>query len=302
MILPLRTPLLTDALNVALALPRLAVFGAKGLGQLFTAPSGRQTPPMAAAPERPARRDHWRQGLNLALAAAQIVTPAFSRLTGLGAPIEQLSDRTNTWVTPANGAFAIWGFIYPACLAYGVFQALPAQRERALLRRLGWWSASAFLANAVWPLVFELELYWPSVLVIAWTLVSLMGAVVTFARHRGPWSRAERALAFVPLSVFAAWITVATILNTALTLQAAGIQALLPGETWGVLLTLAAGAIGAFVTRAEGGRNLPYGVTVLWALGGIYRAKARSSAPIAAATLGSGLLVTAALARPAAPA
>jgi hypothetical protein len=53
-------------------------------------------------------------------------------------------------VEPAGYAFGIWGPIFALSLGYAVYQARPAQRRNPLLRRIGWWTAGAFLGTGMW--------------------------------------------------------------------------------------------------------------------------------------------------------
>jgi|GEM_PF-230642 len=228
-------------------------------------------------------QDRWRQALTLILAVTQVVAPGLAIVAKLGTPVGEVSNKFFSAVTPADYAFAIWGLIYPTCLAYGVFQALPAQRSNPLLRRIGWWAAAAFLANTVWIPAFQLEQFWLSVLIIGVTMTSLMGVLRGFIETRRKLSRAETGLALLPLSVFAGWITAATILNVTVALKATGWGAdLLSPSSWGVLVALVVGALGSVVSLKSRG-NWGYGLTLVWALLGIIVAQASSSVGVAAA-------------------
>jgi hypothetical protein len=47
-------------------------------------------------------------------------------------------------VEPALYAFTIWALIFVLSLAYAVYQALSANRDSRLLRRVGWFTAATF--------------------------------------------------------------------------------------------------------------------------------------------------------------
>ena len=49
----------------------------------------------------------------------------------------EISDRFEIYFVPAGYVFSIWGLIYLGLIAYGFFQALPAQKENPRLRRIG---------------------------------------------------------------------------------------------------------------------------------------------------------------------
>lgn len=229
-------------------------------------------------------QDRWRQALTLILSITQVAAPGLAIVGQVGTPVGEVSNRFFSAVTPANYAFIIWGLIYPACVAYGVFQALPVQRSNPLLRRIGWWAVTAFLANSVWIPAFQLEQFWLSVLIIGAMMASLVGVLREFIAYRRPLSRAETGLALVPLSIFAGWITAATILNITVALKASGWGAdLLSPSSWGTLVALVVGVLGSFVSLKSRG-NWGYGLTLVWALVGIIVAQASSSVAVAVAS------------------
>jgi hypothetical protein len=220
--------------------------------------------------QQPSRNPRWQQGLNLVLPFTQVLATYLAFTTGLGVDISTLADTANVPVTPADYTFAIWSFIYPACIVYGIYQALPRQHDNELLRRIRPFTASAFTANTLWAIVYQLGFFWLSVLIIVWMLVSLVLVLIQFVRFQGSFTRPEFWCAVLPLSVFAAWITVATIANTSFTLRASGYVSLLGlSETvWASLMLLIAGGVAAFVLVVSRG-NVGYGFTILWAFVGI---------------------------------
>ena len=71
----------------------------------------------------------------LLTAALQILTPLLPQI-GIGEPIGSRSLAVRTLITPAGWAFSIWGALYLGATVFAVFQALPAQRQDALLHHL----------------------------------------------------------------------------------------------------------------------------------------------------------------------
>ncbi|HEU4327115.1 MAG TPA: hypothetical protein VFS21_28505 [Roseiflexaceae bacterium] len=213
-------------------------------------------------------RDRLRQALNLILAIAQLVVVIIGALNGSNINIEDptLGDPP---IVPASYAFAIWGLIYPAAIAYAVYQFLPRQRENPLLRQIGWYTIPAYVAMTLWVVTAQQQLIWTTWVCMVAMLVSLIGAFVQLVRYSGRISRTERALVVVPISVHAGWITVATVANTATALYNSGVSnLLLPDPVWAALMAVAAGLIGAAMTWFSRG-NLGYGLTIVWALVGI---------------------------------
>ena len=95
------------------------------------------------------RWDAARQAANLAGALFQIGAPVLT-----SEAVGRISAENGTLVVPADYAFSIWGLIFLLCLAYAAYGALPANRESPLLRRVGWFSAGAFLLNGLWEVLF----------------------------------------------------------------------------------------------------------------------------------------------------
>jgi branched-subunit amino acid transport protein len=212
--------------------------------------------------------DTSRQLANIILAATQAAAPALF-LLGVGEDIGTRSDRAPTLITPPTWTFAIWSVLYPASFVYAVYQALPRNAVDPLLRRLGWATAGAFLANTLWAV--ETVLSGVSLLsagIIIAMLACLIYAVVTLADRDYTLSTGQKYLVAAPVSALAAWITAATIVNIASALVGSGVEA---GESAGVMgavvIAVGAAVATAVVARTQG--NPWYSLVFCWALAGI---------------------------------
>jgi hypothetical protein len=228
------------------------------------------------------------------------VVAILSNLGFWGPSIGEVSNRYPTYVVPAGYAFSIWSLIYALVAGYGFWQASASQRENPLLRRIGWFTASAALACSIWAPVFQRSLFKLSVGVMLWLLISLIVVVARIDRHSAPFSRAERWLVYGAFSVFLGWITAATVANVAQTLTAGGWDGWgLPPKTWAMMALIMAGVISASVTVATKG-NAPYALTVVWALVAVAvnqfsRAVATSSTRVGVVAVGMAVLLGIAL-------
>lgn len=211
-------------------------------------------------------RDRLRQAANMVLAVAQVAAIGISAVRGFGAERSVAEPP----VVPALYTFSVWFVIYAGALAYAVYQALPAQRSNVLLRRIGWWTAAAFLATTLWAVAQTLGGEWLTVPIMFAMFAALLGAQITFITQRAPRTQAERWLVVVPLSIFLGYVTVATIANTASILTQSNITNFLgiPPTAWAVAMLVVAGAVVSFVTSVSRG-NVAYALTVIWALVGI---------------------------------
>lgn len=218
----------------------------------------------------------------IALAIFQILTPMLP-LVGIGDAIGSRSDNVRTVITPAGWAFAIWGPLYTGSLVFALYQALPAQRSSALVARLRWPAAGAFLGNALWAAYVQVYgLSFVSVAIILFTLGCLLRIYQTFSIWPASLTRGERWCAVLPLSALASWLTVATIVNIAAALRFHGVDAGEAGPAIGAVVILVGGAI-ASIALVRGGGNPPFALVFLWALGAIFAAGGRMSELIAGA-------------------
>lgn len=242
--------------------------------------------------------DRLRQFCTLVFAVGQAGASGLTPLLGLPS-VGSVSDRYPTFVVPAGYAFSIWGLIFALCIAYAVWQMLPAQRENPLLRRVGWLMVLAFAGSTVWQFAFTAGQYALSVAIIVTTLVALALAVGRMAGGRTPLTGAERWLVWVTCGVYLGWITVATVANVAQALAASGVSQLgLGAEAWGMVMLVAAGLIAAAVTLAA--RNGGYPLTVIWALVAVFVARrgppvVTQSDTVAYTALGAAAVVAVAL-------
>lgn len=68
----------------------------------------------------------------------------------IGLTTAAVSDSFKVFFVPAGYVFAIWGLIDLLLIGYTIYQALPAQREDATLRRIGWWYVLSAVVNSAW--------------------------------------------------------------------------------------------------------------------------------------------------------
>jgi hypothetical protein len=78
--------------------------------------------------------DRARHGLNVLLAVGQVAASFLPELAGYGRPLgEGEPGVTANPAAPPGPAFAIWGLLFPAVLAYAVYQGAP---RRAAVRHV----------------------------------------------------------------------------------------------------------------------------------------------------------------------
>ena len=179
-------------------------------------------------------------------------------------------------VEPAGYAFTIWALIFAVSLAYAVYQALPANRESPLLRRIGWFTATAFFFTGMWSVFVPLRQLLFAQAMLLGVFACLFVAYARLARsERGVLRGADRWLVALPLGPFLGWITAANAVS--LTSEAVRSGLVAPGGAGEAALGTVLLLVGALLACAVilAGRTGPvqgyltYGATVLWALTGI---------------------------------
>lgn len=167
-------------------------------------------------------------------------------------------------ITPANYAFAIWGLIYLGLIAYGVYQLGPAQRRDRTLRRVNVLLIVACLSQMGWIFLFTTQAFAGSIVAMLGILLPLIGIDQVLGRSAKPAHRARRWYVRYPFSLYLGWIAVATVVNVASALYAAGWGGWGIGPVgWTVLMVLVSGAIAAIVTWQHA--DIPFVLVFVWA-------------------------------------
>ena len=180
----------------------------------------------------------------------------------------EISDRFAIYFVPAGYVFSIWGLIYIALIAYGIYQVLPARWDDARLRRIAPWYLLSCLGNVAWLTLWHYERITLSILPILLLLVSLIGVYVGLGVGRRPFTRRETWLARIPFSIYLGWASVATIANISTALYDLGWNGWgLSAVTWTVIMLIVGAllALIALITR----RDAVFSLVFVWAFAGI---------------------------------
>src|SRR5918997_5655502 len=215
-----------------------------------------------------AKRDLGRQ-------AATVVGSLFQVLAGAIVPIGAIAKETPSLVIPADYAFAIWGPNFLLCLAYAAYQALPANRQNPLLRRVGWFFAGAFFLNGLWEVFVPLRQPVLLQAILAGIFVCLAISYLRLVRcERGGLNRADRWFVALPLGLLFGWITAANVVSFNDTLVELGLLGVgVGGALVGAFLLLAGAVLASVVILVSGAGPLQgllaYAGAVVWALTGV---------------------------------
>ncbi|MEJ6483233.1 tryptophan-rich sensory protein [Nostoc punctiforme UO1] len=213
-------------------------------------------------------RDFWRQLVTLAAIFGAFVINVLSNFFPLnGLSIGEISNTLfkNVLIIPANYAFAIWGLIYLGLFAFGIYQALPNQRDEPDLRKTGYLLVIACVAQSIWVYLFLSRLFALSVIAMLLILLPLIGVYVQLEIGKSRVPRLKKWCIHFPISIYLGWISVATIVNVACALyfhgwNGWGISAI----TWTLIMVLIATAVSVLIVIQR--RDIAYTGVILWAL------------------------------------
>lgn len=243
-------------------------------------------------------RDIVRQTLTVVAVIATLVVNGLANALPLnGLSTGEISDRFDVFFVPAGYVFSIWGLIYVGLIAFAVYQALPAQRENPMLRRIGYLVVLSCAANVTWLFLWHYERFPLTLVVMLALLATLIALYLRLDVGRAQVSGAEKWLVHVPFSIYLGWVTVATIANatTLLAYLNWGGWGIGP-QAWTVIMLVAGLAITTAIALTR--RDVAYMLVIIWAFVGIAVKHAGTSlvAPAAWITAGAvALLVVATL-------
>ena len=153
------------------------------------------------------RQDVARQAANVvgALFQTGMTVAASTTIQGVAA------EGPRSLVEPALYAFTIWALIFALSLAYAAYQALPAKRESPLLRRMGPFTAAAFVCTGLWSVFVPLRQFGLAQLTLLAIFICLLIAYLRLSRyaHERELGVGERWLIALPLGPFLGWVTAA---------------------------------------------------------------------------------------------
>jgi len=214
-------------------------------------------------------RDMLRQGTNLVFSVVQFLV-TFLPALGIGIGIGDQPMGSVPPVEPIYWAFFIWFLIYSACIAYGVYQALPTKRESEVLRRIGFPTASAFIGITVYALVAQFGGGdWILMVIFVWIIGALLPAFFRLTAYQSTLTRIEQYTVRVPISLLTGWVSLAILVNLASALKTSGVIPSGTVETaFSVTLLFIACVVASFII-ARGRGNVWYALPVIWGLVGI---------------------------------
>jgi len=167
-------------------------------------------------------------------------------------------------ITPANYAFAIWGLIYLGLFSFAVYQALPQQKNNALLERISYLLVLSSAAQIVWVFAFLSRSFLLSLLAMFAILLSLIISYYRLQIGKKRISSRDKWFVQIPVSIYLAWISVATVVNVAIVLYNWSWNGWeIDPQIWSGIVLLLAGILVTIVALVR--RDLAFVFVYIWA-------------------------------------
>ncbi len=212
--------------------------------------------------------DRLRQVTTLAAIVGSIAVNTWSNIFPLnGASVGKLANTefAPVQIIPASYAFGIWGLIYLGLIAFGLYQFQPPQRHNPRLQRGGYLLVFASVAQCAWIYLFMARLFPLSVLAMLGILLPLINLYQRLGIGQQTVPRREQKFIHLPISIYLAWISVATVVNVAVMLYSGnwngwGIAPI----GWTLIMMTITAALATLITLKRG--DLAYTRVIIWAL------------------------------------
>ena len=207
----------------------------------------------------------WATLLSILAAFFTNVLANISPINGL--TIGEISNEIfkDVLITPKSYAFAIWGLIYLGLISLGVYQAFPKNRNNDYLQKIGYYLVISSLAQIVWVFLFLSRLFVLSTVAMVAILIPLVLVYLELNISLKYRAKQHKWLVNFPISVYFAWITVATILNVASALYWIEWNGFgLSDVVWTTIMIIVAAIVGIFIRVTR--QDKVYCGVFIWAL------------------------------------
>jgi hypothetical protein len=190
-----------------------------------------------------------------------------NRFPPAGKTIANLANSTygDVLFIPANYAFAIWGLIYCGLIGFSFYQLTLSKQPGAFALKARLWLILACLFQSCWVYAFLQQALVLSTLLMAALLLMIIRCYEVLEIGERQLAGLGRWLLHYPFSIYLGWISVATIVNVAITLKHQGWNA------WGIfdpIWTVVMMGIATLlaVTVLQQRRDRLFVAVVIWAL------------------------------------
>lgn len=199
-----------------------------------------------------------------------------------GTTVQTVSDSLPSLFTPSPYVFSIWGVIYLGLGAFVVYGLSKKQADNELINRIGPWFVINSLLNSAWIVLWLMEQWVISLVLIIGILVTLIIIYLRLNAHLEDVRGKDFWFILAPFSIYLGWLGVATIANTSVIFIANGITELgVSGTFWTVIMMVVAALLSNLMVGLR--RDWFFSWVVIWAEIGIAIANAGNLAIVIAA-------------------
>lgn len=186
----------------------------------------------------------------------------------------QISAKYPTVFTPAGITFSIWSLIYVSLFAFAfyhltqVFKSdIEAEANKAI-DKIGSLFIVNNIATTLWVFAFSFEKIGLSLGLMLVQLISLTLIIVKLKIYTPYASIYSRLFTQLPLTIYFAWICVATLANASVYFLSINWNGGYSEQKWAIILIWLAVILAVFMDIKR--KNPYFGLVIIWALYGIY--------------------------------
>lgn len=187
----------------------------------------------------------------------------------------ELSDKYVNYFVPAGLTFAIWGVIYGWLMVFLGFQIVSffnkniQEKVDPIVEKIGWLFVVSCVLNVSWLLAWHYQLVGLSVIIMLLFLGLLLFLNFKIGTGISKTNELEKWISHAPFSIYAGWISIATIANITaylVDIQWSGFG--VDPYLWAIYMIMVGALVGAFVIFKR--NAILFVFVIIWAFYGIY--------------------------------
>lgn len=185
-----------------------------------------------------------------------------------------ISNKYDTVFTPAGITFSIWGVIYLALFGFTIYKFVQSDRVDAHasvsqdVLKIGNLFIINNIATTLWIFAFTYEYLLLSVILMLIQFATLLRIFIKLKMFDNNKLFNNKLFTQFPLTIYFAWICVATIANISLYLVAIGWDGFgVNDKTWAIVMIVVTILLATFIITVK--KNPFFGLVIIWALYGI---------------------------------
>ncbi len=213
--------------------------------------------------------------LNFIFYLLAFVASIVSQLNVIGTnDIGEVSAKYDTVFTPAGSTFAIWGIIYLSLFAFTIYHIIKAYNSdihaepNQAIQQIGNYFIINNIATGLWVFAWVYQYVGLSLILMFIQLYALIVIQIKIDIYNPYKSFNNKLLTQFPLSIYFAWICIATIANASVFLLSINFNITFVSPIlWTIILITVATFLALFIILFR--KNPFFGMVVIWAFYGI---------------------------------